>query len=177
MGVRQGSSLPSTYRDPSVCTGHRFGKHITHAPSGFSSYYFSNVVLYRAADNICHPRVKGFGRICSRRLNPSHPPVRKLAAASFISSVIAGRLAFKAPLKIPEYHYIVYLFGEVSPASSTTRPSLAQVSMISGTGFAMAKEGWRPIFMDATMSGLLIPGADTPTKMSAPFMASARYRS
>ena len=44
--------------------------------------------------------------------------------------------------------------------------------MISGTGFAMANR-MASEFMEATISWETMPGADTPMKMSAPFMASA----
>ena len=45
--------------------------------------------------------------------------------------------------------------------------------MISGTGFAMANK-MESLFMEETISGVTMPGAETPTKMSAPFRASAR---
>jgi len=44
--------------------------------------------------------------------------------------------------------------------------------MISGTGFAIAKR-MESLFMEATISGVTIFGAETPTKISAPFNASA----
>ena len=48
--------------------------------------------------------------------------------------------------------------------------------MISGTGFAMANK-IPSRFIEATISSVTIPGAETPTKMSAPTKASARLPS
>ena len=65
-------------------------------------------------------------------------------------------------------------FGKsLRPVPTILAPAaFATSGMISGTGLAMANrmESW---FMEATISGVTIFGAETPTKISAPFKASA----
>ena len=51
--------------------------------------------------------------------------------------------------------------------------ALAISGIISGVGFAMANT-MAPSAIDLTISGLTIPGAETPTNRSAPNIASAR---
>ena len=74
-----------------------------------------------------------------------------------------GSPAFQCALEdARESHHIVHLVGEI-----------AAPGIISGTGFAIAKRiaSW---FIEATISAVTMPGAETPTKISAPFKASAR---
>ncbi len=67
-----------------------------------------------------------------------------------------------------------WLGKSLRPVPTTLAPAaLAASGMISGTGLAMAKR-MESLFMEATICGVTMPGAETPTKMSAPFMASAR---
>ncbi len=98
------------------------------------------------------------------------------AAASFISSVICVARPSRAPLKIPgkATTLLTWLGKSLLPVPTTLAPAaFAASGMISGTGFAMAKRmaSW---FMEATISGVTILGAETPTKISAPLRASAR---
>ncbi len=67
-----------------------------------------------------------------------------------------------------------WLGKSLRPVPTTRAPAaLAASGMISGTGLAMAKR-MASRFMEATISGVTMPGAETPTKISAPFKASAR---
>ena len=102
-------------------------------------------------------------------------PAIALAAASFISSVICVARPSNAPLKIPGNATTLFTwFGKSErPVPTTLAPaSFARSGMISGTGFAMANR-IASLFMEATISLETIFGAETPTKMSAPFNASA----
>ena len=99
-----------------------------------------------------------------------------LAAASFISSVIWVARPSKAPLKMPgnATTLLTWLGKSLRPVPTTRAPAFfARSGMISGTGFAMANR-MASLFMEATISSVTMPGAETPTKISAPFMASAR---
>ena len=65
-------------------------------------------------------------------------------------------------------------FGKSERPVPTTRAPAARATSgkISGVGLAMANR-MASEFMDFTMSADTMPGAETPTKMSAPRMASA----
>ncbi len=82
-----------------------------------------------------------------------------------------------APFQSPfenagESNHIVDLVGEIAAACAYDFCA-GFFGMISGTGFAIAKR-MESLFMEATISFVTMPGADTPTKMSACFRASER---
>ena len=99
-----------------------------------------------------------------------------LAAASFILSVICFACPSRAPRKMPgNATTLLTWFGKsLRPVPTTRAPAFfARSGMISGTGLAIANR-IASEFMEATISSVTIPGAETPTKISAPFKASAR---
>ena len=98
------------------------------------------------------------------------------AAASFISSVIWEARPSKAPLKMPgkATTLLTWLGKSLRPVPTTLAPAaFAASGRISGTGFAMANK-MESLFMEETISGVTILGAETPIKISAPLKASAR---
>ena len=83
--------------------------------------------------------------------------------------------SLQAPLKMPGNAItLLTWFGKsLLPVPTTLAPAaFATSGMISGTGFAIAKR-MESLFIEATISGVTIFGAETPTKISAPFNASA----
>ena len=68
---------------------------------------------------------------------------------------------------------LIWLGKSLRPVPTTFAPAaFARSGMISGTGLAMANT-MASGFMEATISWETVPGADTPMKTSALFMASA----
>ena len=98
-----------------------------------------------------------------------------LAAAIFISSLISDARQSSAPRKMPgnAKTLLIWLGKSLLPVPTTAAPALiAKSGMISGTGFAIGSTiGFFAI--EATISSVTIPGAETPMKMSAPCIASA----
>ena len=90
------------------------------------------------------------------------------AAANFISSVICVARPSRAPFEnTGESYYIVDLiWGNRNVRFNHFCTGLfARSGMISGTGFAMANK-IPSRFIEATISSVTIPGAETPTKKS-----------
>ena len=98
------------------------------------------------------------------------------AAASFISSVICFARPSNAPLKIPgkATTLLTWLGKSERPVPTTLAPAfLARSGIISGVGLAMAKR-IASLFIEATSSSETMLGAETPMKISALFIASAK---